>query len=276
MRYWLGSRKTLQAKSRNYRRTPRKPGTERKLSVKCELVMVLMKLKLGVTNSFLSCLFGISEGLCSSILNTWKKFLADQLRGLVFWPDRAAVTKAIPRTLATKYPHLRCTLDCSETFIHRPRDLYLQATTWSDYKHHNTLKYLVAISPDGHISFISESWGGRLTDRFIVQQSGILELIEPGDVVLADRGFTIQEDLLYRRATLVIPPPSSGKSQMTRANVVKTKQIANARIHVERAINRLKWFKILSSTVPLTFVPLFDEILIICAALCNLQPALVR
>ena len=96
--------------------------------------------------------------------------------------------------------------DCSETFIDRPWDLDLQAATWSDYKHHNTLKYLVAIAPDGLISFISVSWGGRTTDRYIVQQSGFLDRLDPGDLVLADRGFTIQEDLLFRNAKLVIPP----------------------------------------------------------------------
>jgi len=93
---------------------------------------------------------------------------------------------------------------------------------------------------------------------------------------LADRGFTIQDDLLFRQATLVIPPPGSGKSQMTRENVIKTRKVANARIHVERAINRMKWFRILSSVVPLTLVPVFDDILIICAALCNLMQPLVN
>ena len=82
----------------------------------------------------------------------------------------------------------------------------MQAATWSDYKHHNTLKYLVAIAPDGLISFISASWGGRTTDRYIVQQSGFLDRLDPGDLVLADRGFTTQEDLLFRNAKLVIPP----------------------------------------------------------------------
>ena len=154
----------------------------------------------------------------------------------------------------------------------------MQAVTWSDYKHHNTVKYLVAIAPNGHISFISKAWvggGGRTSDRFIVQNSVFLDLVDPTDLIMADRGFTIQEDLLFRNASLLIPPPGSGKNQMCRENVLKTKRIANARIHVERAINRLKWFNILTNTVPLTMVPLFDDILLICASLCNLLPPLV-
>jgi len=66
------------------------------------------------------------------------------------------------------------------------------------YKHRNTVKYFVAIAPDGLISFVSKACGGRATDRYIVQQSGILDLIEPYDLVMADRSFTIREDLLFR------------------------------------------------------------------------------
>ena len=117
----------------------------------------------------------------------------------------------MPASLRIKYPTLRCTLDCSETFIQRPRDLHLQTTTWSDYKHHKTLKYLVAIAPNGHISFVTAAWGGRASNRYIVQQCGILNLIDPGDIILADRGFTIPEDLLYRQASLVIPPSTREK-----------------------------------------------------------------
>jgi hypothetical protein len=63
---------------------------------------------------------------------------------------------------------------------------------------------------------------------------------------------------------------------MTTENFLKTTKIANARIHVEWAINTLKWFKLLTSMVPLSLVPLFDHILVICAALCNLLLPLVN
>uniref|UniRef100_X1Z3P6 DDE Tnp4 domain-containing protein n=1 Tax=Capitella teleta TaxID=283909 RepID=X1Z3P6_CAPTE len=151
----------------------------------------------------------------------------------------------------------------------------MQATTWSDYKKENTLKYLVAITPTGLVSFISEAWGGRATDRHITQQSGFLNLIEANDTVMAGRGFPIQENLLYRFAKLEIPPPSSGLEQMSAQNVMKTKRVANVRIPVERAINRLKWFNIMDSTLQLNMLSLFDDILVICAALCNLHHPLM-
>ena len=46
-----------------------------------------------------------------------------------------------------------CIVDCSETFIERPTSLVARAPTYSNYKSHITMKYLVAISPTGAIIF---------------------------------------------------------------------------------------------------------------------------
>src|SRR6218665_2407766 len=152
MRYWLGNKRTPKVRHpRNYRQSPSKPGPKRILSCKEEFILTLMKLRLAMTTQFLSKLFGISLGTCSSILNKWLTFLARELQCLVFWPDQNQIRSFMPKSLRLKYPSLRCIIDCSETFIERPRDLKLQACTWSDYKKHNTLKYLIAVTPDGMI-----------------------------------------------------------------------------------------------------------------------------
>ena len=62
---------------------------------------------------------------------------------------------------------------------------------------------------------------------------------------------------------------------MPAEDVARTKQVANLRIHVERAINRVKWFDIFAGTLPITLAPLLDDIAIVCAALCNLLDPLV-
>ena len=68
------------------------------------------------------------------------------------------------------------------------------ARTWSDYKHHNTAKYLVSINPSGLINYVSEGFGGRCSDKYITNNSGFLDIIEPYDCVMADRGFTRREE----------------------------------------------------------------------------------
>ena len=114
----------------------------------------------------------------------------------------------------------------------------MQAVTWSDYKKHNTVKVLVGITPRGAISFLSNSWGGRVSDVYITNESGFYNLIDPLDEIMADKGFTIENQLLLRHAKLVIPPGVKGQHQMTPQEVAKTKVVANYRIHVRGACDR--------------------------------------
>ena len=61
-----------------------------------------------------------------------------------------------------------------------------QVYTYSSYKSANTFKALIGVSPQELVTYVSNLWGGRATDRAITENCGILDLIEPGDDVMAD------------------------------------------------------------------------------------------
>lgn len=103
-----------------------------------------------------------------------------------------------------------------------------------------------------------------------------LDYILPSDEVMADRGFTIDDVLFPRRVELNIPAFTKYKPQLSGEDVTSTRRIARVRIHVERAIRRLKVFKVLSSTVPVSSLKLFDDILVVCSVLVNLKSYLIR
>jgi len=90
--------------------------------------------------------------------------------------------------------------------IERPSSLTNQALTYSSYKSHNTFKLLVGISPTGSVTFLSKLWGGHVSDNHIVKKSGLLDLLEPGDSIMADKGFDIASLLKDYGCTLNIPP----------------------------------------------------------------------
>ena len=70
--------------------------------------------------------------------------------------------------------------------------------------------------------------------------------------------------------------PEADMTDKTVAECRQTNMVANLMIHVERAINRIKEFKLLKNTMPIDILPLADYIIKVCAALCNIQPPLIR
>ena len=133
---------------------------------------------------------------------------------------------------------------------------------------------MIGITPNGAISYVSGSYGGRASDIFIVNNSGFLNFLQPGDQVMVDRGFKIQDILNFHQCTLCIPPSKYTNLQMTKEDVAKTSKIANVRIYVEQAIKRMKDFKILSNELQIVMLPLADDIITVCGTLTNLLPPL--
>ena len=151
-------------------------------------------------------------------------------------------------------PKCAVIIDCFEIFLERADNVLARAQTYSSYKHHNTVKYLIGITPQGTVSFISDGWGGRVSDKHLTENSGLLSKLIPGDVILADRGFDIQDSIGLYCATVKIPAFTKGKNQLSGIEVEQTRRIANIRIHVERVIGNIrKKYAILSSTQPITF-----------------------
>ncbi len=100
----------------------------------------------------------------------------------------------MPAAFRKHFSNVKCIIDCFEIFIQRPVSFHARAATYSNYKKHNTVKVLIGISPSGIITFISQAWTGRVSDK-ITKESGFLDNIEYGDVILADRGFNIHDEL---------------------------------------------------------------------------------
>ena len=144
----------------------------------------------------------------------------------------------------------------------------------SEYKRHYTFKVLVGITSNGAVSYVSPAYGCRVTDIFIVKDSGFLNFLEPYNKVMADRGFKIREELRMRMSTLCIPPSKAAAMQLLPSDVRKTSRIANMRIYVEQAIGRMRVFHILKHELPIYLLSLADDIVRVCEALCNLLPPL--
>ena len=166
-----------------------------------EFVLTLMKLKLNMPMQDLAYRFGVSLPTVSRIFLAWMVVLDVRLAPLIKWPEREDLWRTMPQCFQFAFGNKTTVIiDCFEVFITRPSNLMARAQTYSNYKSHNTVKILVGITPQGSISFVSNAWGGRTSDKYLTVNCGILRKLVPGDLVIADRGFTIQESLMFHRA----------------------------------------------------------------------------
>ena len=96
-----------------------------------------------------------------------------ELTEIDWFPSVDQIKGTMPHSFREKYPSTIAIIDASELFIETPSDLFLQSTSWSNYKHHNT-KYLVLCTPNGAVSFISPLYLGLISDPELTRVSGFL------------------------------------------------------------------------------------------------------
>jgi hypothetical protein len=93
---------------------------------------------------------------------------------------------------------------------------------------------------------------------------------------MADKGFTISKQLEEIGLHLNIPAFVSSGTQMSQADVDLTQKIATHRIHVERAIRKIKTFKIVSQCIPTSMFGDINKIWTVCALLTLWQNPVLK
>ena len=254
-----------------------KAGPVPKLNANDQLLLYLSWLKNGFTLNHVSLLFNISVSTVSRYIITWSNLLYFSLGAIPIWPTRAQVDAHMPKSFKELYPCTRCIIDCTELYCQRPSSLATQSSLYSHYKSRVTYKGLVGISPSGAITFISQLYDGSISDKAIVRQSGFLQehFWEKDDSVMADRGFTIEDDLKPFNVKLNIPAFLDNRDQLSHEEIKESQTIASVRIHVERAIRRIKKFKAIRNEIPLTLHGSINQIWTVACLLCNFLPPLI-
>ena len=242
-----------------------------------QVLMVLVWLRVNLPFEYISHQARISKSTANVTFHKVLNLLHTKLRFLIHWQDRDNIRQTVPPSFKQHFPRLTCIIDCFEIFIDRPVNLKARAQVYSNYKKHCTVKYLISCSPLGVINFLSNGWGGSATDTYIVRNSGFIsnKFHCPGDQILADRGFPLQDDCASScLAEFIIPAFTKGKK-------------TSIRIHIERVIGLVKNRNhILDGHIPITLVksmsnelykqtPTIDQLITVCACLCSLSTSII-
>lgn len=256
----------------------------RKLSKFDQIMIFFLKIRLNLFDEDIAYRFDVSISTVSRKFHIVLNAMHAVSSRLIIWPNRDTLRTSMPTTFRKFFKQCAVIIDCSEIFIERPADLLARATVWSNYKHHSTIKFLIGITPQGTVSFVSHAWGGRVSDKVLTENSGLLNLLLPGDVILADRGFTCDEYAGLVMAEIKMPPFTKGKRQLSKMEVDWSRELSAVRIHVERVLGGVKQkYTILSGTLPNSFVKdsqsetdaAVDKLIRSCCALFNLSPPIV-
>ncbi|ROL42305.1 hypothetical protein DPX16_8184 [Anabarilius grahami] len=259
--------------------------TGRKLSPFQMLLSTLMRLRLNLPIQHIAYLFSVDRKTMSTAFRDTIGIMFRHLKPLVHWPDRHCLQAIMPHQFVEAFGNrVSVIVDCFEIRIERASNLKARAQTFSHYKHHHTLKYLIGITPRGSISFISKGWGGRVSDKHVMENSGLLNQLLPGDLVLADRGFDIRDSVGLMCAEVKTPAFTRGCSQLDAKDVEETRRIAHLRVHVERVIGCVRTkYTILNGIIPINMalpcrdedMTFLDKIVTVCCASTNMCPSVV-
>lgn len=163
-----------------------------KLSYFDMVMMFFLKIRLNLMDYDISFQYGVHRTNVSRNFHRMLDIMYVHTSQLVKWPDREVLLLTMPSSFRKFFRICAVIIDCTEMFMERPSDLLARAQVWSNYKHHSTVKFLIGITPQGTISFVSKCFGGRISDKEIVERSGLIDHLLPGKnvVIIINSYFT--------------------------------------------------------------------------------------
>ena len=260
------------------RRRARGGGRKSRMSLMEKFFITMVRLRRGLEFRLLGDLYLVDAATISRIVHTMINYLYLRLGMIPIWPTPEQVSKRLPDVFKELYPTTFAVIDATEIKCEAPSSLPAQSQVYSAYKSHTTLKGLIAMAPDGAVTFVSELFGGSISDRELVIKSHFLDLLPAvgyGCSIMADKGFDIQDLLIPYGVKLNIPPFKKSGQQMTAADVQRTQRIAKVRIHIERLMERIKEFQIFSRIIPVTLFPIVNQMWAVCCLLTLFQAPLL-
>jgi hypothetical protein len=135
---------------------------------------------------------------------------------------------------------------------------------------------LLAVTPDSIICYVGPFYGGKASDNFLFTSSELLNKCRSGDAIMVDKGFRIENHCNEKGVLLIRPAFKEGSEQLGYEDCEHSRQVASARVHVERVIERMKNFRILHDEVQWNYLYLMDDVMNTICGIVNLSPPIIR
>lgn len=260
-----------------------------KLSKFQQLLLTLMRLRLDLRNQDLAYRFGVKVATVTRTVHRIINIMFTTLvPTAVFWPSRVELRKNLPAALRCTYPDCAVIIDCFRVSLEKAfsvdvnQEVTSTALTTPAQSTVNELKYVIGVAPQGVVTFVSRGSPGHVSDKNLVESSGLLCKLLPGDVVLAEHDFDIGGLVGARNAELKITSSSYTENSQSGEDfslVGALSDKVNIHRHVGKVIDMVKRrYSMLTGPVESPFtviertsnVSTFDKIVQVACALNNL------
>ena len=200
-------------------------------------------------------------------------------------PDIAEVDRnTMPSYRHPTLANVMLTVDATNVVTQRPRTAYGQRESFSDYYGACCGKFEVCTGPDGMVLWVSPVFGGRASEKAIMQKSNFVEFYKSlaekcvdedgkqfAPAVMSDKGTRI-DDLCKLLEAEYLTPPVVTDGRITYQDALRGETISRARAHVEAAIGKMKVCAILRGGITHRLAYLVDEIVYFCAFITHFYP----
>ncbi|XP_061662550.1 uncharacterized protein LOC133493307 [Syngnathoides biaculeatus] len=253
---------------------PLMPAEENRLSPFQVLLLTFMRLRLDLPARHLAHIFSISTDTVNATFQDTVSFLYTKLRMSITWPDRNILQSSMPQQFVEAFGRKAVAIvDCLKVSAYKSSR---HKDRWAD----DDVKYLIAVTPSGFVGFVSKGCDGFTVAKNMLEKSGFLNKLLPGDVVLGI-GFDGDQSGGLFCAEVDVPAFGHGGCHLVERNLGEKAHLVE---HIERVLGNIRRnYKLLNAAVPLDATPpcdreegtFLDKVVTVCYALENLCPTAV-
>ena len=242
----------------------------RKMDKRTELMCFLTILRHAVHLGVIGWMTNTSVSTQSRLFVAWSVFLVAVFESIDLAPLPGELAANLPKDFNDAgFGDTSCMGDCTETQIAVSENFDVNNITFSQYKNHTTGKTSVWITPYGSLLKCSDTYPGTISDSDITEQSGVLDMLEKGTVVLTDKGFGIT-DLCLAKGLHHNRPPLKYNPQYDETEISKNFDIATLRIYNENYIGRMRDWAIINACWPSNRIDLLGYVHKVLAHIVNI------
>lgn len=150
-------------------------------------VITLMRMRLNLPFCFFGHMLRVSQAIGTEVLNSTLDVMYQRLSRFIVWPGKEQIQISLPMCFRATLNDYTSIIECLETRIEKSQ--IRSAQTCLQHKNHDTVKYLISVTPQGVVSFVSKGFGGQTSDKYLTERCGYLDKLSPGNVIPAGKRF---------------------------------------------------------------------------------------